>query len=79
MPLTQPWMSALLNVAIRAAESSDPEIAQTFFGAGQIMRGIHRAKNVVAGDLRVERVDKTGESFFANLLVEFPLVNLHSE
>lgn len=71
-------MSALLNVAVGAAESPDKEIAETLFGARQIMRGIHGAENVVGGNLRVERVNKAGETFFADQFVELCLVSRHS-
>jgi len=54
MALPQAWMSALLNVARRAAKSTNEKVSQPLLGAFEIMRRVHRAKKVVRRHLSVE-------------------------
>ena len=71
-------MASPLNVAFRAAESTDQEIAETLFGARQIVRGIHRAEDAIARHLLIERADEPGKPVLANLFVHLRVVNRHS-
>lgn len=48
-------MAALLDISLRSAESTDEEVAQALPGSIQFFRRVHRAKDVVAGNLLVER------------------------
>jgi hypothetical protein len=66
MALSKTGMASLLDVTIGAAEAANQEIAKPFFGAGHIVRWIHRAENVVSRDLRVKRADEAGEAFVAD-------------
>ena len=59
-------MAALLDIPWRPAEAIDQIIAQALLGAGQVVFGIHRAENIVAGHLFVKRRDQAGEAFFAH-------------
>lgn len=62
MPHAQPGMTALFDVGLRTAEAENQEIAQALFRAFQIVWRIHRAKNVIAGNLAVKRIGKPFES-----------------
>lgn len=67
-------MTALFDVSRWAAKAADEEVPEARFGAGEIVRRIHRSEDVVAGDLRVERTDEAGESLLADALVDVFLV-----
>ncbi len=71
-------MAALLDVARRTAEAADQEVAQPFFGAGQIVRRIHRPENVVGRHLRVERAHEAGEAVLADARVDLLLGQIHN-
>ena len=59
-------MPALLDVARRPAEPADQEVAEALLGASQAAGRIHRAEDVVGGNLLVESSDETMEAFFAD-------------
>ena len=66
VPHAQLRVASPFDVAQRPAEPADQEIAQTFFSAGEIVGRVHRAQNVVGGDLPVERGDETMKAVFAH-------------
>jgi len=59
-------VAALLDVALRAAEAADQKVTQPLLGGGEIASRIHRAEDLVAGDLPVERRDEALEAVFAD-------------
>ena len=64
-------MAALLDVALRAAESVHQKIPQPLLRTRQIVRRIHRSEDLVARNLRIERAHQTLEAVLANLPVHF--------
>ena len=59
-------MATLLDVALRAAEAADEKVTQPLLGAGEIVRRIHPAEDVVARHLSIERRDEVCESLLAD-------------
>ena len=76
MPHPEPRVTALLNVDGRAAEPADQEIAEPLLGAGQIVRRIHRAQDVVSRDLRVECRHQPAEPAVTDQAVYISLVHV---
>ena len=68
-------MAAFGDVMLRAAKTIDQETTKPFFGSFAFMRGIHRAKNVVAADLSIEGSHEAGETVFADDGVEIFFVH----
>jgi hypothetical protein len=66
MPLAQTWMTALVDVALRAAESIHEKISQPLLGAGQIVLRIHGPQDLVGRHLHVKRVDEPVEAILAD-------------
>lgn len=62
-------MASGVGVPCRAAEALDEEVTEALFGTGEVVGGIHRAEDVVGGDLFVEGCDEAGEAFFADDVV----------
>ena len=75
VPHAQARMAALLDVALRSAKAADQKIFQPLLGAMQILFRVHRAKNVVARNLLVERRDQPLEAFLADLPVDIAVRN----
>ena len=69
MPGAQPWMPALLNISLRAAESIDYEVPQTLLRVGEIARRVHWTKNVILRDTSIECRDESCDPGFANQVV----------
>jgi len=67
-------MAPAFDIAQGSPEPADQEVAQALFGAGQIVRGIHRAEDVVGRDLLVERGDQTMKTVLANGCVDVEIV-----
>jgi len=72
---TQTRMSALFDVTRRAAETVNQKIAKAFFGRGEFVRRIHRAKNVVVRHLAIKRGDEARESVFADERKNFGFIH----
>jgi hypothetical protein len=66
-------VAALGDVALRAAEAADQEVAQALLGAGEIVRRIHRTEQVVAADPAIEGGDQAGEALLADAAVDLVL------
>ncbi len=64
-------MAALFYVRLRTAKTVDEKATETFFGAGEIAAAVHRAENIVLGDLLVECRDEPLESFVADCGIDF--------
>ena len=75
VPHAQARMAALLDVSLRPAKAADQEILQPLFSALQIRFRVHRAKNVVAGNLPVKPRDEALEAFLADLRVDIAVRN----
>jgi len=69
VPGAQPWMPALLNISLRAAESVDYEVPQTLLRVGEIARRVHWTKNVILRDTSIECRDESCDPGFANQVV----------
>ena len=74
MPHAKPGMAALLDVAGRAAEPPDEEIAQALLGGREVGLGIHRAEDVVLRNLPVEQGDEAMEPVLADRGVDLTVV-----
>ena len=72
---TEPRVTTLLDVTLGSAESSDQEIAKPLLGTGQVGGWIHRAENVVIGNLPIERRNQAVESTLADRLVDVLVVH----
>ena len=59
-------MAARLDVALRTAEPVHEKVAQALFRALQVVLGIHRGKQVVGGNLLIERFGDAGDAVLAN-------------
>lgn len=70
---SQPRMAALLDIGGRSPESINQEIAKPLFRAFKVVRRIHRAQNVVGGDLPVERRHQPLKSVAADKRINFVL------
>ena len=68
----QPRMAALLFIPPWTTEPADQEITQPLFGAGEVVRRIHRPENVVRGNLAIEGGHQPAKAVFANPLVDLP-------
>src|SRR5215203_7287575 len=68
-------MAALLDVALRTAESPDQEIAQPLLRTGQVVFRIHRPEHRVVWYLAVEFSDKTCKTFLANRSVDRSVIH----
>ena len=64
-------MTAFFDISLRASETINKEAAEPFFGASQIAAAVHRAENIVLGNLLVERRDEPLESFVADGGINF--------
>ena len=56
----------LLRIDVRAAEALDEEIAQTKFGGGEVVFGIHRAEDRIVRHAPIKGRDQPGEAFVAD-------------
>lgn len=74
----QPRMPALFDVARRPAKAANQEIAEPDFGSRKVVGGIHRSEDVVARHLRIERVDKPGETLLADMRIDLVLCQIHN-
>ena len=59
-------VAAFFDVSGRAAEAEDEEAAEAVFGAGEVIGGVHGAKDGVLGDLAVEGGDEAAEAVLAD-------------
>ena len=59
-------MATLLHVSRRTAEAADQKLPQPPLGPRQVIGWIHRAQNVVAGNLPVKGRDQALEAVFAD-------------
>ena len=70
MPHPQPRVAALLDIALRSAETAHQELFQPVFSARKVVRRIHRSEDVVGRHMRVKRSDQPLEALFPNLRVD---------
>lgn len=75
MAHSQARMPTLLDIARRPTESTYQEIAEAGFGPSEVVGWVHRAQNVVAGNLPVEGCDQPREAVFANASVNLCVVH----
>jgi len=61
----QPWMAELFDIQRRSSKPINQEIAQPLFRARKVVYRIHRAENVILGNLPVERRHQPLKSFSA--------------
>jgi hypothetical protein len=66
VPHAQTGMPALFQIALRSSKPENQEIAQTFFGAREVVARVHRAQHFIPGYLTVEGGDETRESILTN-------------
>ena len=59
-------VASFLDVGVGAAEAEDEETGQALFGGGECLGGVHRAEDVVAGDLTIEESDQAPQFGFAD-------------
>ena len=71
-------MAALFDVARRATETTDEEIAEAEFGTEEVVGRVHGAEEVVGGNLGVEGGDEAGEAIFADERVKLLFVKIHT-
>lgn len=64
-------VSPSLQVVLWTTEAKHQKQTQTFLGAGQILRRVHWAKQIIIGDLAIERGNQTRDSGLADGCVEF--------
>lgn len=70
---SEPRMAALLDIGWRSPKSINQKIAKPLFRAFKVLRRIHRAQNVVGGDLPVERRHQPLKSVTADNRINFVL------
>ena len=74
----QTRVTTLLDIAWGTAEASDEKVAQSLFGADQVVRRIHRTKDVVAWHLSVKRAHDPGKPVFTNPFVDLFFRQIHN-
>lgn len=67
-------MAPLLDIPGRATKAADEEVAEPRLGTGEIVAGVHRSQDVVAGYLSIEGAYETREAVLANELEEIVFV-----
>ena len=65
----QPWVPALLDIALRAAETVNQKIPQALFCGDKIVRRVHRTQYIVFGYATVECRDQPRHSGFPDQVV----------
>jgi len=75
MPHAQPGMPARFDISRRAAKSKYEKISQALLGGFQIMRGIHRAQDVILRDLPIKGRDETLEPLIADRSMNLAIVH----
>ena len=64
-------MAAVFDISLRTAKTVNEKTPEALFGTGKIAPAIHRAEDLVVGDLLVECGDQPVESFIADGGVDF--------
>ncbi len=75
MTRPQPWMTALLDVTLRTAETPDQEVAEPLFRAREVVGGVHRPEDVVLRHLRVEGPHQPRKACFTDRRIEAAFVD----
>jgi hypothetical protein len=68
-------VSALFQICRWASETVDQKAAETIFGTGQIMRGVHGSENVIGWDLAIEGGHQAAETIGADGGVNFVILH----
>jgi len=66
MASAETGVAALLDVALRTAETVDQEIAETYLGSLAFVLGVHGAKDIVLGNLTIEGADEPNKAVFSD-------------
>jgi hypothetical protein len=75
MPHPEPWMAALLNVPSRSAEAKNQKSPKTLFGAGKVIRGIHRTQDIVITNLPVKRTHQPRETILSDYRIDLAIIH----
>lgn len=59
-------MAAFVDVVLRPAEAIEQEPTKAILGAGQVVRRIHRSKEIVSWHLGIKRANQTREAIVAD-------------
>jgi hypothetical protein len=76
MPHAKPWVTALLDIALRTAKPADQKVPEALLGAGEVGCRVHRAKNIVRRNLAVERRDQAMKAIFADGCKDFEFTHV---
>src|SRR5262245_42685692 len=75
VPHTQSRMPRLLQIARGTAETHDQEIPQPLLGPSQIVRGIHRPKDIVLRHAGIKCAYQSRKTFFADCRIDLLVVH----
>ena len=71
-------MAALFDVARRPTKTSDKKVAQPFLSPNEIICRIHRAENVIARHLAIERVHEPRKTLLSDAFVDLFFSQIHN-